>query len=142
MFKISDELRDDVLPYLGVVIQDKGQGQSSTWYSEDKDVLIKEKEKKAAAKEEAAKKKAEAAALALKKKSTSGKDWFKEFESEKYTAFDPETGLPTHTINPKAKEGEPKTRKLNDVEIKKLAQNQKKIEDKYQKWLKEQEEKK
>lgn len=51
MFKISDELRDDVLPYLGVKIEDKGQGNSSTWYSEDKAVLIKERETKLAAKE-------------------------------------------------------------------------------------------
>jgi len=105
-------------------------------------VLIKELENKIAAKESAAKKKAEAAALALKKKFTSGKDWFKEFESDKYTAFDPETGLPTHCINPKAKGEDDKTRKLNDVELKKLAQNQKKVEDKYQKALKEKEEKK
>ena len=142
MFKISDELRDDVLPYLGVKIEDKGQGNSSTWYSEDKNVLIKERETKIAAKEAVAAKKAAAAALDLKKKSTSGKDWYKEFESDKYTAFDPETGLPTHCVNPKAKGEDDKTRPLNPQEIKKLAMNQKKVEDKYQKWLKEQEEKK
>ena len=26
IFKISDELRDDVMPYLGIKIEDKGQG--------------------------------------------------------------------------------------------------------------------
>ena len=34
--------------------------------------------------------------LDAKKKSTSGKDWFKTFEAEAYSAFDEETGLPTH----------------------------------------------
>jgi len=40
----------------------------------------------------------------LKKKSTSGKDYFKVFESEKYTKFDEETGLPTHTKDKKGTE--------------------------------------
>ena len=39
--------------------------------------------------------------LELKKKSTSGKDWFREFETDKYSKFDENTGLPTHDIKEK-----------------------------------------
>ena len=39
--------------------------------------------------------------LEIKKKSTSGKDWFKAFELEKYSKFDDNTGLPTHDSNDK-----------------------------------------
>ena len=38
----------------------------------------------------------------LKKKSTSGKDFFKVLEADGYTKFDDETGLPTHDKNNKA----------------------------------------
>lgn len=76
IFKICDELRDDKMPYVGIVIEDGKQGEASKWYTEDKNVLIQKREEKIAAKEAAAKKKAEAAALKLKQASTSGKDWF------------------------------------------------------------------
>ncbi len=39
--------------------------------------------------------------LEIKKKSTSGKDWFRVFESDKYSKFDEVTGLPTHDLNDK-----------------------------------------
>ena len=42
IFKICDELRDDVLPYLGVKIEDKGKGVPSIWKFYDKDTYIKE----------------------------------------------------------------------------------------------------
>ena len=37
----------------------------------------------------------------MKKKSTSGKDWFKTMEKEKYSKFDDATGLPTHDAKEK-----------------------------------------
>ncbi len=39
--------------------------------------------------------------LEIKKKSTSGKDWFRVFESDKYSKFDEVTGLPTHDLKDK-----------------------------------------
>lgn len=39
--------------------------------------------------------------LEIKKKSTSGKDWFRVFESDKYSKFDEITGLPTHDLKDK-----------------------------------------
>jgi len=43
ILKICDEFRDDVLPYLGIKIEDKGKGVPSVWkIYEDKDSYIKE----------------------------------------------------------------------------------------------------
>lgn len=39
--------------------------------------------------------------LEIKKKRTSGKDWFRVFESDKYSKFDEVTGLPTHDLKDK-----------------------------------------
>ncbi len=130
LFKLSDELRDDVLPFLGIRLEDKGKGQPSLWKYEDSKVLIQERETKLA---EKAKKEAEKAArkeLELKKKSTSGKDWFRTMEAEKYSKFDDETGLPTHDASGKA---------LSEAIVNKLRKQQNSQENKYQKWLKEQE---
>jgi len=46
LFKLSDELRDDILPYLGIRLEDRGKGQDAIWKLEDKDTLIKEREAK------------------------------------------------------------------------------------------------
>lgn len=35
MFKLSDQVRDDVLPELGIQIEDKGKGQPSLWKFDD-----------------------------------------------------------------------------------------------------------
>jgi hypothetical protein len=35
MFKLSDQVRDDVLPELGIQIEDKGKGQPSVWKFDD-----------------------------------------------------------------------------------------------------------
>lgn len=134
MFKLCDELRDDILPFLGIRLEDKGKDAPSIWKYEEPGKLIKEREVKIAekAKKDAEKAKKEAekkakAELDLKKKSTSGKEWFKTFEAEKYSEFDEETGLPS-----KKADGKP----LNDNELKNLMKLQKKQEEKYQKWLK------
>jgi cysteinyl-tRNA synthetase len=50
LFKLSDELRDDILPYLGIRLEDKGKDQDSIWKYEDKAKLIKERESKLAEK--------------------------------------------------------------------------------------------
>ena len=46
MFRLCDELRDDMLPYLGVRLEDRGKGQASIWKYEDKAVLLKERDEK------------------------------------------------------------------------------------------------
>ena len=65
----------------------------------------------------------------MKKKSTSGKDWFKTFEPEKYQKFDEATGLPTHDA---------KGKELSQAILNKLKKMQTSQETKYQKWLAEQ----
>ena len=42
ILKLCDELRDDVLPYLGIKIEDKGKGNPAIWKFYDKDTYIKE----------------------------------------------------------------------------------------------------
>mmetsp|Transcript_9788 Transcript_9788/g.16481 ORF Transcript_9788/g.16481 Transcript_9788/m.16481 type:complete len:152 (+) Transcript_9788:1476-1931(+) len=129
LFKISDELRDDILPYLGIRLEDKGKGQDSIWKFEDKEKLIKEREQKIAEKEKKEEEKRLRKELDLKKKSTPGKEWFRVFETDKYSKFDAETGLPTHDLNDKA---------LSEAILNKLKKQQNSQETKYQKWLKEQ----
>lgn len=128
LFKLTDGLRDDVLPYLGIRLEDK-KDQPTIWKYEKPEILIaqmKQKQEEKAKKEaEKAKKEAEKAAkkaMEEKKKSTSAKDYFRVFESEKYSKYDEATGLPTH-----------------DKAGKELNQNQvnglKKLQAKHQKFL-------
>ena len=128
LFKLSDGLRDDILPFLGIRLEDK-KDQATIWKYEKPEILIAEREKKHA---EKAKKEAEKAAkkeLDLKKKSTSAKDWFKVMESEKYSKFDEATGLPTHDKAGKELNG-------NQVNgLKKLQAKQQKVHEKYLKEL-------
>ena len=106
MFKLSDEIRDDVLPYLGIKLEDRKQDQASIWKFADKDTILAERNaklEKARAAEEAKRAKQE---LELKKKSTPGSEWFKVFPEGKegtYTKFD-DKGLPTHILNKKGEE--------------------------------------
>ena len=46
LFKLCDELRDDILPHLGVRLEDRAKGQEAIWKYEDKDILLKEREAK------------------------------------------------------------------------------------------------
>lgn len=96
LFRISDELRDDVLPKLGIRLEDKGKGNPAIWKLADRNELIKEIEKKKADKKKKEDEQRAKKELELKKKSTPGKDWFRTFETDKYSKFDDATGLPTH----------------------------------------------
>jgi len=126
IFKISDQLRDDVLPYMGIKLEDKKPGEPASWMFVDKDVLIKEIEAKVAAKAaKEAEKLAKAAAL-LKKNSTPGIEYFRVFEADKWPAIDAETGLPTKN----AKGGDISEAQLNTC--KKQMAKQQKV---YEKWL-------
>ena len=92
---MTDGLRDDVLPFLGIRLEDK-KDQATIWKYEKPEILIAEREKKHAEKAKKEADKAAKKALDLKKKSTSGKDWFKVMEADKYSKLDEETGLPSH----------------------------------------------
>lgn len=97
LFKLCDSLRDDVLPTLGVRLEDRAKGQEAVWKYEDKEVLLKEKEAKAQEKLRKEEEKRAKAELELKKKSTPPQDWFRVMFSDKYSQFDAD-GLPTHDI--------------------------------------------
>lgn len=86
------------------------------------------REKEAIAAEKAAKEaaKAKKAAEELLKKSTSGKDFFRVLEKEKWSEFDEETGLPTKTHDAK---------EVTDQMIKNCKKLQAAQQKKYEKWL-------
>jgi cysteinyl-tRNA synthetase len=127
IFKLSDELRDDILPYLGVRLEDKGA--ESIWKFENKEDLIKERENALAEKQKKEEEKRLRQEAELKKKSTSGKDWFKTFETDKFSKFDEETGLPTH---------DDKGKELSKEIVNSLKKKQAAQQKKYEKWLEQQ----
>ena len=94
IFKLCDQLRDNVLPELGIRLEDKGKDQPAIWKKEDSEKLkseLKAKEEEKKKKEDEKKKKA---ADELKKKMTPAKELFKQMP-DKYSLFDAE-GMPTH----------------------------------------------
>ena len=44
LFQLSDQLRDDILPFLGIQLEDKKPGEPASWKFVDKDTLLKERE--------------------------------------------------------------------------------------------------
>lgn len=113
IMKECDEVRDNVLPSLGIRLGDKAKGEPAVWDFVDPAVLLKEKEAKLAeiaAKEE---KKRVAAALELKKKSTPGLDYFKtgmHLKPGQANSFNDEyvDGIPTLKAGKEIKDGERK----------------------------------
>ena len=94
IFKVCDNLRDNVLPELGIRLEDKGKDQPAIWKKDDPEKLkseIKSKEEEKVKREEEKKRKV---ADDLKKKMTPAKEYFKQM-TDKFSAFD-EQGLPTH----------------------------------------------
>lgn len=93
ILKLCDEIRDDILPNLGVRLEDKDGGAFAVKLV-DKDTLLKEKEAKKLAEQEKAaekeRKKAAAVALAAAKEAQKKIDPKKMFlaETDKYSAFD------------------------------------------------------
>lgn len=103
ILNLSDRVRDDVLPVLGVRLEDRGVDQSSVWKLEDSETLVKEiqrkKEGERQKKEEAARQKAEREAKKaeeLQKGRLSPQDMFRESSeyAGKYSAFD-DSGIPS-----------------------------------------------
>ncbi|XP_072278290.1 cysteine--tRNA ligase, cytoplasmic isoform X2 [Pyxicephalus adspersus] len=100
VLKLCDSLRDDVLPELGVRLEDH-EGLPTVVKLVDKETLLKEREEKNKAeeekkrkKEEAARKKQEQEAAKLSKMKICPSEMFKA-ETDKYSKFD-ENGFPTH----------------------------------------------
>lgn len=40
IFRLADELRDDILPFLGIRLEDRGKGQEAIWKLDDKEQLL------------------------------------------------------------------------------------------------------
>uniref|UniRef100_A0A8B9VCG9 Cysteine--tRNA ligase, cytoplasmic n=2 Tax=Anas TaxID=8835 RepID=A0A8B9VCG9_9AVES len=100
VLQLSDALRDDILPELGVRFEDH-EGLPTVVKLVDKDTLLKEREEKKKIeeekkrkKEEAARKKQEQEAAKLAKMKIPPHEMFK-LERDKYSIFD-ENGFPTH----------------------------------------------
>ncbi|XP_075694186.1 cysteine--tRNA ligase, cytoplasmic isoform X1 [Rhinoderma darwinii] len=100
VLQLCDSLRDDVLPELGVRLEDH-EGLPTVVKLVDKETLLKEKEEKKKVeeekrrkKEEAARKKQEQEAAKLAKMKICPSEMFRT-ETDKYSKFD-ENGFPTH----------------------------------------------
>ncbi|XP_055594555.1 cysteine--tRNA ligase, cytoplasmic [Uranotaenia lowii] len=130
ILQLCDQIRDDILPNLGVRLEDR-EGHPSALKLVDREVLLKEKEAKRA--EEARKaaekerKKAEAAAAQAAKdaqRKINPLDMFRS-ETDKYSAFD-DKGLPT--LDAEGKE-------VSKGQLKKLQKLQQQQEKRYQEYL-------
>lgn len=124
IYQLCDKFRDDVLPDLGIKLEDRKPGEASIWKFVDKETLLKEREEKNATKLKKELEKQERAALELKKKSTPATEWFKIFRADEFSQFD-EQGLPTH--NKAGKE-------LSDAIRNKLKKEWTKQDSVYQQW--------
>ncbi|NP_001080786.1 cysteine--tRNA ligase, cytoplasmic [Xenopus laevis] len=124
VLQLSDLLRDDILPELGVRLEDH-EGLPTVVKLVDRETLLKEKEEKRKAeeekqrkKEEAARKKQQQEAAKLEKMKISPSQMFT-LETDKYSQFD-ESGFPTHDTEGKelSKGQTKKLRKLFEVQEK------------------------
>ncbi len=96
MFRLCDELRDDILPHLGVRLEDRAKGQDAIWKYEDREVLLRERADKIKEKEAKELEKKRRKEEETRKKSTPPNEWFKVFRAAEFSQYDPETGVPTH----------------------------------------------
>ena len=126
ILKLCDQLRDDILPELGVRIEDKGN-EGSLWKFFDKEQYMKEKEKEKELKENKKKQKEEEAKQREMKLSMSAKEYYATL-TDKYSAFD-ELGIPI------------KNAKGNDIskeQYNKLKKEFANHDKRHQKWLEQQ----
>ncbi|KAM8968371.1 cysteine--tRNA ligase, cytoplasmic isoform X1 [Sarcophilus harrisii] len=129
VLQLSDALRDDVLPELGVRLEDH-EGLPTVVKLVDRDTLLKEREEKKKAeeekrrkKEEAARKKQEQEVAKLTKMKIPPSKMFLS-ESDKYSKFD-ENGFPTHDVEGK------ELSKGQTKKLKKLFESQEKLYKEY-----------
>ncbi len=125
MFRLCDELRDDILPHLGVRLEDRAKGQDAIWKYEDREVLLRERADKIKEKEAKELEKKRRKEEETRKKSTPPNEWFKVFRAAEFSQYDPETGVPTH---------DSKGKEISDSiknKLKKEWNKQKEVYDKY-----------
>ena len=127
LFRLCDELRDDILPHLGVRLEDRAKGQEAIWKYEDKEILLKERDAKIKEKEKKEEEKRRRKEEEVKKKSTPASEWFKVFRAAEFSQFDT-TGLPTHDA---------KGKELSESIRNKLKKEQNKQNEVYTKYMQE-----
>lgn len=129
ILKLTDQFRDDVLPELGIRLEDKGQGKESksVWKFESPEVLLQEKKLKEEAQFLKEQQKLEAERLKAEREARAKIPPSELFKSctDLYSKFD-ENGLPTHD-----KDGEP----LSKSALKKVEKEYKKQQEVYEKYL-------
>ena len=126
ILKLCDQLRDDILPELGVRIEDKGN-EGSLWKFFDKEQYMKEKEKEKELKENKKKQKEEEAKQREMKLSMSAKEYYATL-TDKYSAFD-ELGIPIKNA---------KGNYISKEQYNKLKKEFAKHDNQHQKWLEQQ----
>ena len=131
VLSICDKLRDEVLPNLGVRIEDKGNKEKSVWKFFDKEEYLKEKEKEKELKENKKKQKEAEAKEREHKLSITAKEYYATL-TDKYSEFDSE-GIPTKNA---------KGNELSKEQYNKLKKEFAKHDKQHQKWLEQQEKKK
>lgn len=124
-----DKFRDEILPALGIRLEDKDGG--SVWKLEDPAELLRQREAERLRKEEEQGKKAAEAARKEAEKSVPPSEWFRQMHIDDtneplYSQFD-ELGVPTHDSK-----GEP----LSKSQSKKVQKEFKNRQNKYEKYLK------
>ncbi|XP_078489101.1 cysteine--tRNA ligase, cytoplasmic-like isoform X2 [Ciona intestinalis] len=124
VLELCDSLRDDILPALGVRLEDK-EGLKTIVKLVDKDQLLKEREEKKKLEEKKAKEKEESRLAAARKKEEKEaqrkippSQLFSK-QTDKFSAFD-DQGFPTHSVDGKelSKGQTKKLRKLYDAQTK------------------------
>jgi cysteinyl-tRNA synthetase len=98
VFDACDNLRDNILPNLGVKLEDR-KGKSAVWQLHDKDELLKAMKSERDLKEQDRLDKEQKAKEKELKLSTPAIQWYAQ-QTQLYSKFD-ETGLPTHDQNGK-----------------------------------------
>ncbi|XP_058053941.1 cysteine--tRNA ligase, cytoplasmic [Anopheles bellator] len=132
ILKLCDTLRDDLLPALGVRLEDRDDGTPSALKLVPAEQLLKEREAKRAEEmrraEEKERKRAETAAAQAAKDAQRKINPTEMFlgETDKYSAFDSTTGLPTHDTEGK---------EVSKGQLKKLQKLQQAQEKRYQEYL-------
>ena len=124
---ICDKLRDEILPNLGVRIEDKGKGEKSVWKFFDKDEYLKEKQKEKELKENKQKQKEAEAKERELKLSLTAKDYYAK-QTDKYSEFD-SNGVPTKNAKGNA---------LSQEQYNKLKKEFAKHDKQHQKWIEQQ----
>jgi cysteinyl-tRNA synthetase len=131
VLSICDKLRDEILPNLGVRIEDKGNKEKSVWKFFDKEEYLKEKEKEKELKENKKKQKEAEAKEREHKLSLTAKEYYATL-TDKYSEFDND-GVPTKNA---------KGNELSKEQYNKLKKEFAKHDKQHQKWLEQQEKKK